>query len=270
MEKPQPSPCPNCGLEGSTPFCGQCGQDREISLSVGHWLADTFRELVSADGRFWLTLRRLVTKPGMLELDWASGRRAMYMSPIRIYLLFTAIFFFVSSQVPEQSNVIVDFASGFSLGSEGIIESKGEAVTSEDVVAKVSHVVDLSLKWILILGLVPALAGLTRAVFGRRGDYYSCHLVASLHLHVALYVCMVLLLLLLKVTGKASDPDASSTIGFFTVQPAVLAYFLVQSRRIYRRSWASTLFRGWVVVFAYISIWVIVSVALSLLAGRTG
>nr|MEE4268382.1 DUF3667 domain-containing protein [Candidatus Krumholzibacteria bacterium] len=267
MENSQASPCPNCGAEGSTPFCGQCGQDREVSLSVGHWLGDTFREMVSADGRFWLTVRLLLLKPGKLDLDWARGRRERYMSPTRLYLLFTALFFFVSSLVPEQSNVIVDFASGFSLGSEGLVESKGEAVTSEDVVAKVSYMVDLSLKWILILGLVPALAGLTRVLFGRRGDYYASYLVASLHTHSVLYVLMIVLLLVLKLVGKADDPDASSTIGFLTVFPLILVYFARQSRRIYRRGRASTLVRGFVVVFAYSSVWVAISIALSVFAG---
>lgn len=263
------SRCPNCGYEGTAPFCGECGQSQIQSHSVGHWLSDVFREIVSADSRFWLTVGLLIFKPGRLEMDWIDGRRKRYMSPTRIYLFSAAIFFFTLTMVPTQNSVISEIAGGLAVSWEGLISTSDETVTSDDIADQVFSVTEMSMKWILMLGMVPALAAFTKVFLGRRGDFFASHLVASLHAHSVMYFCMVVLLALLAITGHAADVDASTKMGLVSVLPVILVYFLAQSHRVYGRGWGSTLVRVCGVVLAYQFVLVAVSIALSVVAGIT-
>lgn len=238
-------------------------------LTVGEWLRDAFREVFAADGRLWLTLRRLFFSPGRLAADWERGRRQKTMSPVRLYLFAAACFFFASTLVPNQSNVIVDFASGW-VNSGGAIAGTVEGATPSDVVIpRIAGFVDRSMKWIMLLLMVPALAAVTRLVFGRKGEYYARHLVASLHLHSFLYFCMGAFLAVLLAAGFAQDPDSAGDLGVMFVVPLVLLYFTVQSRRLFQRGWLSTLIRVGVVTVAYVAVLIAVSVALSVVASLT-
>lgn len=267
VEKPERHLCPNCGAESFTAFCGQCGQSRIWPLSVGHWLNDVFREISSVDGRLWLTLRLLLLKPGRLDLDWEQGRREKHIGPIRIYLIITALFFLVSIVYPGQNNVIVEIASGFIEASDNLAETNEEAVTPEEVAEQVLSIVAMSMKWFMILGMVPTLAAITKVFLGRRGEYYSCHLVASLHAHSVLYFCMIIFLLLVNLTGYATDADTYEILSLVFVFPAFLISFTAQSRRIYGRGWLSTLFRVCTVVLTYVLVLVVVGVVMGAVAG---
>ncbi|HEY4130944.1 MAG TPA: DUF3667 domain-containing protein [Gemmatimonadaceae bacterium] len=60
-------------------------------------MVDAFWELSGWDGRFAATVRALVRHPGMLTREFLEGHRARYLSPLRLYLLASLLFFLVSS-----------------------------------------------------------------------------------------------------------------------------------------------------------------------------
>jgi predicted RNA-binding Zn-ribbon protein involved in translation (DUF1610 family) len=95
--------CPNCGTAAPGNFCPQCGQE-QISVRLG--LRDLAREFLD-DHVGWSTkvprtLWRLLV-PGALTLDFIEGRRARYLSPLRLYLTLSVIFFLVIASVPRRS-----------------------------------------------------------------------------------------------------------------------------------------------------------------------
>ncbi|RZJ32782.1 MAG: DUF3667 domain-containing protein, partial [Chryseobacterium sp.] len=47
------------------------------------------------DGKFFSTLKLLITRPGFLSNEYKMGRRASYLNPIRMYVFTSAIFFLV-------------------------------------------------------------------------------------------------------------------------------------------------------------------------------
>ncbi|HSG88072.1 MAG TPA: DUF3667 domain-containing protein [Pseudomonadales bacterium] len=113
--------CLNCGevLEG--PFCGRCGQRRDLRpLSLVALLWDLLVEVLDTDARVWRTLRTLVLRPGQLTLDWMHGRRTRHVPPLRLYLVLNLIAFLVISQ---QAGPI---------DTEGPIDSEGPIVASAD------------------------------------------------------------------------------------------------------------------------------------------
>lgn len=77
--------CANCGAELHGRFCHACGQkDLPAHLTVGEFAHDAIHELAHVDGKLFMTLRRLLGKPGALTLDVLEGRRARYASPLRL------------------------------------------------------------------------------------------------------------------------------------------------------------------------------------------
>jgi hypothetical protein len=99
---PSAKTCLNCGAELTGTFCASCGQ-RDIPPypSVRELVVDAFWELSGWDGRFASTVRALVRHPGRLTLDFLEGRRARYISPLRLYLMTSLIYFLVGAAAPE-------------------------------------------------------------------------------------------------------------------------------------------------------------------------
>ena len=99
--------CENCGAEKQGLYCAVCGQNdrnylRTIFPVIGEVLAETFE----TDSRLLVTVRVLFTRPGFLSAEFSRNRRARYLSPFRLYLFTSIVFFFALSftiKLPEGS-----------------------------------------------------------------------------------------------------------------------------------------------------------------------
>ncbi len=92
------SVCPNCGTVRSGAFCHRCGQNDKDYLRAVHRVAsEMLGETFELDSRLLRTFWALVAKPGQLTRQFAQGRRARYMSPVRLYLITSLVFFFFLS-----------------------------------------------------------------------------------------------------------------------------------------------------------------------------
>ena len=177
--------CPNCGTDVATRFCGSCGQRQcDLGRSVAAYLSEVLEETVSADGRLPRTLGSLLLRPGHLTQEWARGKRRSYTHPFRLYL-FAALLFFLMwpLSTPDESLL---YGSVMALAAQGDFGGDRAAV----IEATSQRVVDL-LPLILIVLLVPTFAAVSRAVLGRRGDYFETHLVFALHAHSVLFLLLV-------------------------------------------------------------------------------
>ena len=56
-----------------------------------------FREMFELDSRVFRTLKSLLFRPGHLSSEFSRNRRAAYMSPVRLYLFISFLFFLVLS-----------------------------------------------------------------------------------------------------------------------------------------------------------------------------
>ncbi len=94
--------CLNCGEPLRGHFCASCGQrDVPPYPTLRELVSEAIAEFSGWDGRFLITLRALVTKPGLLTLEFLQGRRARYLSPIRVYLFASVAYFVVSAAAPN-------------------------------------------------------------------------------------------------------------------------------------------------------------------------
>ncbi|MDE2678065.1 MAG: DUF3667 domain-containing protein [Gemmatimonadota bacterium] len=92
---PDPGPaCLNCGRPRGERFCGYCGQnDRNYIRSAWSVMGDLVRETLEVDSKLLQTLKQLV-RPGRLSAEFSRNHRANYMSPVRMYLFATILYFF--------------------------------------------------------------------------------------------------------------------------------------------------------------------------------
>ena len=96
--------CLNCGAHMRGQFCGQCGQRaRSRLISLWELVREAFGDLFELDSRLWRTVVPLLVKPGLLTFDYLQGRRARYMPPFRMYLVFSLLFFLVALFNPRET-----------------------------------------------------------------------------------------------------------------------------------------------------------------------
>ena len=94
--------CLNCGAGLQGQFCSECGQrDVPPYPSLRELVVDAFWELSGWDGRFASTARALVAKPGKLTREFLEGRRARYISPLRLYLMCSLVYFVLAAAAPN-------------------------------------------------------------------------------------------------------------------------------------------------------------------------
>lgn len=88
--------CLNCKAAIYGRFCHVCGQEN-IEPKEGFWhLVNHFVEdITHFDGKFFVTLKDLLFRPGFLSAEYLKGRRATYLHPIRMYVFTSAVFFLI-------------------------------------------------------------------------------------------------------------------------------------------------------------------------------
>jgi uncharacterized protein DUF3667 len=130
--------CLNCGTPLYGVYCASCGQ-RDIPPypSVRELVIDAFWELSGWDGRFASTVRALVRKPGMLTREFLEGRRARYLSPLRLYLMSSLVYFLIAAAAPEitlqngKSTAFIGVTVTNTSHSSGARPSRPERVANE-------------------------------------------------------------------------------------------------------------------------------------------
>lgn len=93
--------CPNCGRALDGAFCAACGQkNTSINPTLHDFAHDFVHELLHVDAKIFRSVRLLLTRPGFLTREYFEGRRARYVSPVRLYLIFSVVYFAAAAVSP--------------------------------------------------------------------------------------------------------------------------------------------------------------------------
>src|SRR4051794_11343965 len=104
---PASNPCLNCGTNVQLRYCPECGQRAtDPDPTLREFLQELASEFLNWDGKLFTTFRMLFTKPGALTQEYLIGRRTSFISPLRLYLTCSVLFFFVKAVIPEAPTVI--------------------------------------------------------------------------------------------------------------------------------------------------------------------
>lgn len=248
--------CLNCGELVAQRYCPACGQE------AAHTLQRPFREIVgevldetiALDSRFGITVLPLLRSPGFLTAEYLAGRKARYTAPLKLYLLFSFLFF-VASAVMARSSVGIarpeEAAQGAAQVDGGLAELRAQgrlgarvadrmdairALPPEQVRARVTAAFQENAPRVVFF-LVPVLALLLKLLYRRR--YYAEHLVTALHAH-AFAFAVLLPSELLPWSGLAQLGAALTGL-----------WLVLALRRIYGEPWARTVAKGLFLLLAY-------------------
>jgi hypothetical protein len=120
--------CLNCNAELNGRFCHICGQENlEPKQSVWSLVSHFLYDITHFDGKFFSTVRHLVSKPGFLSKEYIRGRRASYLNPIKMYVFSSALFFAIFFSLFSAKNIGLDDDdnSGNNDGDLSVILKKG-------------------------------------------------------------------------------------------------------------------------------------------------
>ena len=88
--------CLNCNAQVQGKYCHICGQENiEPKETVWHLISHFLQDITHFDGKFFSSLKLLITKPGFLPGEYMVGRRTSYLNPIRFYVFTSAVFFLI-------------------------------------------------------------------------------------------------------------------------------------------------------------------------------
>jgi hypothetical protein len=255
------NPCLNCGTNIQLEFCPECGQ-REIDPdpTLREFLRELAEEMLHWDGKLAKTFRLLITRPGELTLEYLAGRRVRFISPLRVYLTCSVLYFFLSALAPEARLRIETVVTG--TRADGSVVSTRDTVTTlaelDSMAAKGSGLTRL---WGVhfrramrdraelsrdVLGavpkamfvLLPTFAALFALAFRDRRRKYPQHLAFALHVHAVLFLGMAVMLI-----GRIPGAGVARTPINLLVGGLLGAYLLMATNRVYGGANTGTLAR---------------------------
>jgi hypothetical protein len=103
--------CLNCNtpLESTQKFCGNCGQKANTNrLTLGHFFHEFFHAFTHTDKGIFHLLFGLLTRPGLVALDYIEGKRKKYFNPFTFFLIMMGIFVLsnrISNPVSQEIHV---------------------------------------------------------------------------------------------------------------------------------------------------------------------
>lgn len=258
--------CPNCGTRHGGNYCPHCGQDARVRLpTVRKFLVELIEKYLGVEGRLPLTLRQLFLHPGAMTADYLAGRRQRYVSPLRLYLAVSLLFFLGLMQVPGLSVVIA--RTGVEINTEPVADLRLEANTGIAAIdARVAAFARLDVEARnrllrqgivreapkAMLLLIPLFAALLWLLY--RGRYYGEHLLTALHFHSFAFVLLLpgLVPWPARVHGPIND----------AINLLLAGYLFVMLRRVYGGGLIVTGLRLGIVIAVYV-----LSIAATAVAG---
>ena len=180
---PGSATCDNCGAPLGGAFCARCGQKvAPVDPSLRDFVRDFTHEMLDVDGRIFHSVRKLLLSPGFLTREQFEGRRASWVSPIRLYLIFSIAYFAITSLAPAHTLSVADNDDS---DQEAIVVLQRLGFESERALEEA--IANTRAHWAprLMFLLVPLYAWLVGLTWRRRRRNYPQHLYFALHVHAA-------------------------------------------------------------------------------------
>jgi hypothetical protein len=246
----RPALCANCGASLADRYCGRCGQDSHVSLSLGHFLHELVEGLFHVDSKFWRTLRTLVTRPGLLTEQYLDGKRSSYSPPFRSYLVISIVYFVLASIFATETSRVVSSGGreirasdcaqiaanpGWPLRFVPDLERRCLRALGDDRQALKTTVENLLPKVMFVV--LPLVALVQFWIYRRRRPLYLENLVFVLHFQSFYYLASTFALLLAAAIGALVGAGARVGELFeFAVSVWSVVYLFMATRRVYRAS----------------------------------
>jgi len=177
-------------------------------------LHDAFENLTNLDGRLWATVRGLLLRPGWLTVEYLADHRTRYLSPVRLYLVISVLFFAVGlsmdaqpAPLPEDPAAVTPTEAEKQARSRDEIRKACDLIPSDfapswnarlkTTCRRILADRGMALRQRLVDNLpptmfvfLPVMALGLFVLFGRSRRFYVEHVVFTLHLQSAMFVAL--------------------------------------------------------------------------------
>ncbi|MCX2740675.1 DUF3667 domain-containing protein [Pontibacter anaerobius] len=264
--------CPNCGytFEEVNNYCPNCGQENhDLNVPVKHLVEEFLEGTMHYDAKFWVTLKYLLFKPGLLTEKFNIGQRASYVPPFRLYVFISLVFFFMLAISPNTMNVGLNRTDALEnmdpeekaavarldsvraqVGNEVGVEQEGILAMLEKADKAKTNPKLLRDKLIkntsfLMFLLMPLFGYLLYLFYRKLRRNYVEHLMFSIHMHSFFFILFTVYLAL-----KFFLPEGVDIFWVVVLITAVYTYLAMQ--RVYKQTYLQTLLKFIPVSFIYI------------------
>ena len=248
--------CKNCNSELVGLYCSECGQKNSQLLSIKETLKEFTDNVFSFDTRFFITFKYLITMPGLLTTEYWLGRRTKYLPPLRLYLVMSLMYFFISSIINPGTDISLyksDFQEKpfqFELDKSSpkydpspeivapFVDFFKENFNKGVMVAEKKELTEHDLVWsnmpAAMFILMPFMAFCVYLLNKKKKQLYSYHLITVLHFHSFIFFIFTL-----------EDIVPNFNPAFFLYLPLIdifiklysLYYIFFMFKNIYQDSW---------------------------------
>lgn len=263
--------CLNCQTEmdESINFCPSCGQENHqkkasLKILVNDFVSDYF----TFDSKFFRSAKQLLFKPGALTVAYRDGKRKSFITPIRLYLFTSFLYFFCMQFALDFDNGTNGVTlNGKAINQELALEAEEEYGSIDAFVdqefSDISGIGRLMFKksitiikngenlvqyWVgnmslMALILLPIFAWVFMLLFRRSKEFYVIHLIHVTHLQSFTYLLLIAFLLVGQLFQNAA------IIMLFTIMPV---YLFISLKRVYNRSTGATIYKSVMSIFWYL------------------
>ncbi len=223
--------CLNCGslMSASQRYCAQCGQERiSANESFGTLLRNFLGDYFTFDSKISDSLKPLLITPGFLTTEYNAGRRVRYITPLRLYIFISLVFFLVLS---------IGRSDGLTAN-----EQVTDALVWNDFFRNY-----LPKVFFIMLPLFAALVGL---LFRKSGMGYMSHLIFALHYHSFIFIILIIYLGISRITASQ---------GWFLFNTVLLSisivwfliYLYLALFRVFKLKWWAVAIRFFALLLLY-------------------
>lgn len=264
--------CPNCGytFEEVNNYCPNCGQENhDLNVSVKHLVEEFLEGTLHYDNKFWVTLKYLLFKPGLLTEKFIIGQRASYVPPFRLYVFISIIAFFMLAISPSTMRVSTGNPQALAeLDSDerealATVDSLRAKMATEqptlgkgiDALANKAQKASGDIKPLrdkmvkntsfLMFLLMPLFGYLLYLFYRKLRRNYVEHLIFSIHVHSFFFILFTVYLALAYFLPE----DVNI---FYLVILITAAYTYLAMLRVYKQPFLKTLWKFIPVAFIYL------------------
>jgi hypothetical protein len=245
--------CRNCGAGLTGLFCAICGQKVvDLNPTLNHFLHEVWHELTHVDGKLIPSVRMLLTSPGALTLEHYAGRRARYISPMRLYLVFSILYFAIAAITPSSNFKVTVSAkqqSGWSVETDRQSDTEELRKLGYESQKELQQAVsDAIVRWLprMMFLLVPLFAALIALSVRHLKWNYPRHVHFALHLHTTWFMLLTVSSLARLIPYQLIGQVVATIVGVW-----IFVYFMLALRRAYSLPYAGALWRTMAVGLSY-------------------
>jgi len=275
--------CKNCGAALLGRFCVNCSQAADVHVpTTKELLHELLEGLTHSDSRLWRTLTTLWFRPGKLTEEFVAGRRVAYLPPFRLYLIVSILFFLLASFMHTKVALVKLDEALKPAAPPTAVQPHAEslpAMTAEsckdinfmtfdnhpawnprikraceaavrDNGDSLLHVIIGAMPKAMFLFL-PLIAFLHMLMYWRPRHRYAEQLLFFVHLHAFYFSVAILMVSISNAVDSWPQLEASGGILNTLLGWTLPVYTLAAMRRVFHRSWLSTVLTGIALFLVY-------------------